>query len=41
MASSFENDDRSKLDKTYLETKGGFQFFHPVSATSGAVVIST
>ena len=43
MASSFENDDRSKLDKTYLETKGGFQFFHPVSATSasGAVVVST
>lgn len=35
MASSFENDDRSKLDKTYLQTKGGFQFFHPVSATSG------
>lgn len=34
MASSFENDDRSKLDKTYLETKGGFQFFHPVSATT-------
>lgn len=26
MASSFENDDRSKLDKTYLETKGRFQF---------------